>query len=39
MLRQCDAQTIRDDLEYVQENSRSPRLVEQARDRLAGMNR
>lgn len=39
MLRQCDARTIRDDLEYVRENSRSPRLVEQARDRLAGLER
>jgi hypothetical protein len=39
MLMRCGARTIRDDLEFVRENSRNPRLVEQARERLAGMDR
>jgi hypothetical protein len=39
MLKRCGTRTIREDLEFVRENSRQPALVEQARQRLAGIDR
>jgi hypothetical protein len=39
MLQRCGSRVIREDLEFVRENSRNPRLVAQARERLAGLER
>ena len=37
MLRRCGTRAVRESLEFVRENSRNPRLVEQARERLSGL--